>query len=257
MPGREPLALPFEIVYLYDGGLEGFYTCVHESVYSRQLPLDIQPESEAQPTLLPLRFVETSPEKARKVRAGVEKKLTVRTRELVETVFLTCLPRKELAILRFLLLSFRDGPRTINRPDHPDVAPLLQAERQIFHEAHLYTGFVRFSDCGGRLISAIRPKNFVLPYIAGHFMERFYQEDFMIYDKTHGAALLYQQGRGEIVQVVSFEPPEDSETEIRYQELWKKFYETLAIETRYNPKCRMTHLPKRYWSEMTEMRRYL
>ena len=28
--------------------------------------------------------------------------------------------------------------------------------------------------------------------------------------------------------------------------------QTIAIEDRYNPKCRMTHMPKRYWENMTE-----
>ena len=28
--------------------------------------------------------------------------------------------------------------------------------------------------------------------------------------------------------------------------------ELIAIEGRYNPKCRMTHMPKRYWNTMTE-----
>ncbi|MCL1964512.1 MAG: TIGR03915 family putative DNA repair protein [Firmicutes bacterium] len=257
MPGGKPLAEPCDLVYLYDGGLEGLYTCVHESVYLRQLPLDIWPQEEAQPTLLAKRAVQTDQEKARKVRGAMEKKLTLRTRELVETVFLSCLEHKEIKILRFLLRSFQEGPRTLDRPDHPEVAPLLKAERQLLNEAHLFTGFVRFADIDGKLAATIRPKNFVLPFLAEHFMERYPGEDFMIYDKTHGAALLYQRGRGEIVRVASFEAGEVSETETRYQALWKALYETVAIEARYNPKCRMTHMPKRYWPEMTETKRYL
>ena len=40
--------------------------------------------------------------------------------------------------------------------------------------------------------------------------------------------------------------------EAQFRRLWKKFYDTVAIEARYNPKTRMTHMPKRYWDTMTE-----
>jgi probable DNA metabolism protein len=42
------------------------------------------------------------------------------------------------------------------------------------------------------------------------------------------------------------------QTEREYRQLWRKFYDTIAIQERYNPKCRMTHMPKRYWGTMTE-----
>ena len=40
--------------------------------------------------------------------------------------------------------------------------------------------------------------------------------------------------------------------ERKYRDLWRLFYHTVSIEERYNPKCRMTHMPKRYWNNMTE-----
>ena len=42
------------------------------------------------------------------------------------------------------------------------------------------------------------------------------------------------------------------ETELDYRRLWRRFYDTVSIEGRYHPKCRMTHMPKRYWNTMTE-----
>ena len=45
-------------------------------------------------------------------------------------------------------------------------------------------------------------------------------------------------------------PPD--ETEARYRLLWKRFYDTIAIKERENPRCRMTNMPKRYWNTMTE-----
>ena len=42
------------------------------------------------------------------------------------------------------------------------------------------------------------------------------------------------------------------QAELDYRRLWRRFYDTIAIEERRNPKCRMTHMPKRYWNTMTE-----
>ena len=43
--------------------------------------------------------------------------------------------------------------------------------------------------------------------------------------------------------------------ELQYRRMWRKFYDTIAIAGRENPKCRMSHMPKRYWDNMTEFQR--
>ena len=45
-------------------------------------------------------------------------------------------------------------------------------------------------------------------------------------------------------------PPDEKEA--NYRLLWKRFYDTIAIKERENPRCRMTQMPKRYWNTMTE-----
>ena len=37
-----------------------------------------------------------------------------------------------------------------------------------------------------------------------------------------------------------------------FRAMWRKYYQTIAIEGRLNPKCQSTHLPKRYRHVMTE-----
>lgn len=255
MPGEGPLANPCDVVYGYDGSLPGFYCCVWESVYTRKLPLDIWSDQALSPSLLPLTRVPTDRARAEKVRAAVSRKISPRARELTETVFLSCLAQKEMRLLRFLLRAFREGPRLLNMLGDSDVHALLKAEKHLGRETHLLTGFIRFADIGGRLVSTIQPKNFVLPFLADHFADRFSQETFLIYDKTHRAALVHQNRRSEIVEgIEDLILPETTDREAYYQALWKQFYHTLAIEARHNPKCRMNHMPKRYWSEMVEMR---
>jgi probable DNA metabolism protein len=234
--------------------MAGFYCCVFESVYSRQIPCDIFISQQAPYTLLPQKLIVTDPQKAVKVYHSIPLKISPRALNLVEAVFLSCMKQKELALLRFLLLAYRYKAETMQMLAHPLVAPLLAAERHIRNESHLLRGFIRFADYDGILAASITPKNFVLPFIANHFITRFSNEDFLIFDKNHQAALVYQNRKKNLVSVKEIEFSPISETENNYQALWKQFYNTIAIEARNNPKCRMTQAPKRYWENMVEMR---
>lgn len=255
MPGKgfvEPP--PAELEYHYDGGWDGFFCCVYECVYAKERPLAIWPEDEAQPSFYRVKWIETEAGKAERVRASVQKKISPRAMELLQSVFLSCLPQKELAMLRFLLLGYQEGSKTPWMFGHPLVQPLLKAEQHMMGEIHLLRGFIRFSQRCGRLVATIEPKNFVLPFLAEHFIERFSREDFLIYDKAHGAALVYEKGRQAILPLEGLEAAPADEGEAEWEALWKRFYNTISIEGRENPRCRMGHMPKRYWQHMLEVK---
>ena len=245
-------APPTDCVYIYDGSLAGFYCCVFESVYANELPLAIE-TADGIPRLFSSKQITSDPAKAARVKQSLASKITVRAEELIETVFLSCLPEKELALLRFLLFGYEQGRKAINMLGHPLVAPLLAAEKHLLKEAHLWKGFVRFADYNGRLVAKINPKNFVLPFMAAHFCQRYPEEDFLIFDTTHQAALIYENRQRQLIRLENLQLPQIEETEQQYQELWKRFYDTIAIEARTNPRCRMTNMPKRYWKYMPEM----
>ncbi|MEL7608310.1 MAG: TIGR03915 family putative DNA repair protein [Bacillota bacterium] len=253
MPGDKPLAVPSDVVYTYDGSFNGFLCCVFESVYSGKLPFEILREGDSRLTLMDVRSIATDPAKAERVRASIPSKISGRALELVMTVFCSCLEKKELRILEFLLQGYREGGKLCFKLGDAVMAPLLNAEKHLLREAHLLKGFVRFSDVGGALVAVITPKNYTLPFIARHFVLRYSDEQFMIFDKTNKAALVYQNNKAEILQIDHVEFPEISEGEARYQALWKQFYNTISIEGRENPSCRMTHMPKRYWENMLEV----
>lgn len=75
----------------------------------------------------------------------------------------------------------------------------------------------------------------------------------MIYDQTHGAALIHEPGREAIVPLSGWTPPEPDETEEAYRRLWTGFYNAIGIKERYNDRLRSSLMPKRYWKHMVEM----
>ena len=74
----------------------------------------------------------------------------------------------------------------------------------------------------------------------------------MIYDENHGAALIHSGRRTAVIPVADLEIPKCEEDKF-YRDLWKSYYRHIAIASRYNPKCRMSHMPKRFWSDMPEV----
>ncbi|MEA4826461.1 MAG: DUF4130 domain-containing protein, partial [Clostridium sp.] len=38
-----------------------------------------------------------------------------------------------------------------------------------------------------------------------------------------------------------------------YEELWKSYFKSTTIKDRINPKLQKGHMPKRYWSFLTEV----
>jgi len=256
MPGYKIVVTPIDVIYVYDGSLAGFLCCVHESFYAKELPINIVNASEHEPSLYEQRYIATDGDKARAVRKSIGK-ISLRTLELTDHVFLCHHADKELKLLKFLITAFRVGANAPLMLGKAEVAEVLAMERHMLGERHLLLGFIRFKDYEDMLSAVISPKNFVLPLLAEHFVGRYPNENFMIYDKTYKAALIYQDKKLEITAVEEIEFKEESAEEIHYQDLWKRFYKTIGIEERLNPRCRMSHMPKRYWANMTEMREYL
>ncbi|MCL2366311.1 MAG: TIGR03915 family putative DNA repair protein [Oscillospiraceae bacterium] len=253
MSRLKPLAAQSDKLYIYDGSYHGFLCCVYESVYSGEIPIQITTYDDDPITLFDAFEVYTDESKAKRVLHSISKKISQDAFRLIEEVFLSCLSEKELLMLKFLLRGYREGGKILARLGDPDVAPLLKAQRHLWGEAHLLKGFVRFADYDGVLAGTITPKNFILPFLADHFVQRFSNEDFLIFDKTHQAALVYQNRHCEMISIDNIELPPITESESHYQAMWKRFYNTVSIKARENPRCRMTHMPKRYWEHMTEM----
>lgn len=245
------MSLQNDIAYHYDGSYEGFLCCVFRAVYEKEAPAEISYGEEIQLSLFRQIEIETDEEKAQRVAASITG-LGPAAENLIKDVFCSCMSYRESALLAFLRFAYRT-PHAAAQLAHPLVAPLLAAQKNLLHEGHLFKEFLRFSDNEGVLISIIEPKNFVLPYICSHFVSRYPREQFFIWDKTHRTALLSDYGKVHFFSLEDFTPPPVSKKEREMRQLWKQFYQTISIKARENPRCRMTHMPKRFWNHLPEL----
>lgn len=245
------------LVYAYDGSFDGLMCCVFESYRQKEDPCDIRPGT-ALPNLFErFKTIETDLQKSERVYRSLGVKISPRVQEFIKLGFLTCVPQKELLIYRFLRLGFQSGDRVMGMLANDTVHALQKAVRSLTNESHKLMGFVRFSVYDKALVAVIAPQNYVLPLLARHFCDRLRGENFMIYDEVHAMALICQDGEAAIIDVDELTLPEPGEEEREYRRLWRQFYDTVAIRSRYNPRCRMTHMPKRYWRNLTELSLFL
>ena len=240
-----------DVSYCYDGSFQGFLCCIFESFSKKEIPAAVLPPSEGQTSLFAQREIETRPDLARRVAAGLDR-MGRAVRERITTGFLADEPGKELILLRFARLCFERGPSAARMLGDADVSAAFELERAVNNERHKYIEFLRFEQRGNMLGTIIHPRHNILPLLRGHFCSRLPDEDFLIFDATHGMALLRRSGRVCYMQMKQYAPTPDPAEE-DWQALWKRFFHALTIRERYNPACQRTHAPKRYWQDMCEM----
>lgn len=242
-----------DLVYLYDGSFEGLCCCIYESFHAKEIPAAIFSNSTFQATLYPVRQIAADVSLANRVMHGLASRVSPAAADFLRLSFLCCHDEKELLALRFVHQAFVTGPSVMNMLQNDIVNAMHRAIRFLNNEAHLCLEFLRFSDYENGLAARISPKNFVLPLLAPHFADRFPEERFLIFDSTHKTAAYYEPYEMRILSVESLELPDISNQEGEWRHLWKQYYKTIAVEGRENPLCRMTHCPKHYWENMTEL----
>lgn len=242
-----------EMIYNYDGSFEGFLCCIFESYAQHEVLTAITCDEDFEPTLYATRTIHTDKNHSSRVYRKIIK-LSPAAMQLLRRGFLTCMEEKELHLYYLVVKLLREGPGFLQNLSDETLYPVMKAVRFLNAEAEKLRGFVRFSELSGVLGSEIEPKNRILPVLRSHFCSRYQNETFFIYDRTHCEALFYTSGKSSIIPLEHFKMAPPDEVEAHYRLLWKRFYDTIAIKERYNPKCRRTHMPKRYWNTMTEFR---
>lgn len=243
------------LIYRYDGTYQGFLCCVFECFRAKEMPVGICSIEEEQQSLFGHKEIATRMDLAQRVERSIPRKISLQAQKMVREGFLTCLPEREMLLLKFLMMGYRLGAQVTKFTTHPVVNSLEKGVLNLKNEAHHTLEFLRFSDCGEFLAARIAPKNTVLPLVAPHFCDRLPSENFMIFDGNHGMGFFHQaEGKtaGEYFYADQVELPSPEEEELRWRNLWKVFYRTIAVEGRENQKLRQNLCPKRYWSLMTE-----
>ena len=237
--------------YRYDGTFAGFLTCAWDALEGGTEPSAFLLPGDGA-TLWEERQVAADQGRARRLYAALSRRVSPAFQKLIARGFLTCLPEKELALLTLIRRGLREGDRVRLDLSDPVMARVNLALTKMWTEWDHLKGFVRFSELDGVLVGEIEPKNRVLPLLAPHFAARYSGERLALYDRTHHEIFLSDRGRWKLLPAEDFRMGPAGSGERAYRAMWRRYYDTIAIEGRINPKCQSTHLPKRYRHVMTE-----
>lgn len=196
--------------------------------------------------------VDTDMELASKVASSINRKLSQEVYFYVYRAALSNHIEKAQYIYEFLIKAFRTGKDIMNHLQDESVMKVFELSRKVGFEIHRYYGFVRFVELENGVLSArINPLANVVPILAEHFSDRLHNENWIILDTTRNLAAVHRAGVGFVLTYDISEKElnlfsHKSENEEKYQLLWKRFFDTIAIQERKNKKLQQQMMPLRY-----------
>lgn len=260
-------------VYVFDGTMDGLLTAVFDAFALKEQPEQLLARGDALPLFCDHTYqVSTDEEKARRVWAGLEKKLSREALKLISVSWLSELKELNTPLFQYICKVFRQGDVSRNFAD-ADVLAVTNIARRVMHEQLRMKQFIRFQKAkDGTYLAVVSPDHNVLPIILDHFQDRFNDQPWLIYDAKRHYGFYYEaspnpsKGRGNVIRV-TFEDesavPFDlrngkmdaevlSDNDQLFQELWRTYFKAICIKERMNPRKQLNDMPRRYWRYMTE-----
>jgi probable DNA metabolism protein len=113
----------------------------------------------------------------------------------------------------------------------------------------------------GTYFGLMEPIYNVMPMAVAHFVDRFADQKFILYDKRRGFGYYYDGTRateitldGAMPHIVGGKIDETlmAEDELLFQKMWQTYFKAIAIKERANPRKQRQDMPMRFWKYLTE-----
>lgn len=243
----------------YDGSFDGLLSAVFHA-YARKYPLDevhITCDTDDSDLFGQNETIATDPEQAQRVLQRLEQQIGRRGTLKLLYGFLSAAPEMPDTFLRIVRLALAQPKRADILSDygHFDVMQWAQWVKSVGHEKHRMEAFVRFEEMeNGIYFARIEPQYDVLPLTIGHFSQRYPMQQWAIYDMLRGYGIFnHPDGLRKISDLeTSGIEAHYSEHEHTYQRLWQRYFQSVNIASRRNPRLHRQQMPQRYWKHLTE-----
>lgn len=250
----------FARAYLYDGSLEGLLSAVFAAYEHHEQPDEIVPEAAYLPRLgqdtVP---IATDFDRAMRVRRGVEKAAGSDCFRVIQRASMCEDYEMGSVVYRFIRLVMARPSNERSNPiledlANPTVAAITALSRKASNEAERMRQFIRFSHLeNGVWYARCNPSASVVPLVMGYFADRLNDQAFIIYDERHHLAGIYNGKRWSLVRGDALNVPALANDEEAMREAWRRFYDSLSVDARFNPELRRHFMPQRLWNNLTEM----
>lgn len=247
---------------IYDGTLEGFFTCVF-TVYEQKLKVtSISPETASQAEIFSTaEVIVTDIQKAGRVKASLNKWISPRGRKQMYFAFLSEEEGVEILLYNYISKAVKNPKFSAEDYGDPIILQISQIAKKVSREKHRMEAFVRFMLTEDDIYFAhITPDFNVLPLILPHFESRYADQKWIIYDLKRKYGLFYDLNSTQYISLDLsdklihgiLDPCVYAASEVEFQELWKRYFKSTSIASRKNMKLHIQHVPKRYWKYLSE-----
>jgi probable DNA metabolism protein len=243
------------MTYTTDGSFEGLLTAVFEAFSLKEDPEEIMPDSCCQVSLFGgNREIITDFSKADRVYAAISGKISPIALEELYAAWLSEDFDIGALVLHCVRRGFVVGPHIMEQIQDSKVFRVHDLYRKVMKEVHFFIGTLRFTRLScGIYYAAYEPDNNITGIISPHFEERLNDQPWIIHDCKRNICALYDLKGLVFSNQAPMIPDEMKDCDADFDMLWQKYFKSIAIESRVNPKLQRNYLPKRYWKHLTEM----
>ena len=243
-----------DYIYIYDGNFITLLNLIKELIKNKIIPLNIK-DNNYNANLFD-KLINLNMNENEEVIKNIIDNLGINIFNTIYKIYLSNHNNKELLIYYFIVYSIKYHNNIYYMRNIPVINECLKVCKYVQNENHKMKGFLRFKELNNHVLYAeISPENNILPILVKHFKDRLSNEYWLIKDIKRNIIAIYNQKdvlikSGDDVNIVL---NEYSHNEMKFEELWKEFYQTIGIKERKNERCRMNFMPKKYWQYILEV----
>lgn len=241
--------------YIYDGSFEGLLTAIYEAYYRRESPERILSVKNYQEDIFSENtIISTDAEKFSKVYTSIRQKISPDALIKVYHIYLSEHEDAGTFIYEYLRLGWKVGRQVDLYLSDDKVLRIEKLSRKVSGERHRMLGLLRFYRLNsGVFYAPIKPDYNISALLASHFAQRLPDQNWVIHDVKRSLGVFYDcTGREWYVSPFDTNQYNLMKEDNIYQELWKRFFDSIAIKNRKNPKLQKQHMPARYWEFLAE-----
>lgn len=151
-------------------------------------------------------------------------------------------------IYRMMILGFANGERALDMMQYRDVMRHNEIRKRVGGEVCHFREFLRFHEIAGSVyVAHIEPKSRIVYALAQPFADRMPSEHWMIIDDIHREAVIHPKNEHYYLRTLTEDEFKrlllTEEKNDEYTDMWKVFFDTIAIKERINPRCQRNLFP--------------
>ncbi len=237
-------------IFITDGTPSTFFTAVFDAFREKECVITSDRQVQLSFDSEVIR-VGCDEQKCERVRNGIAKYDRLAEEEIALAIR-SCDPLKEQTAFEYIRKLMNVKAPVRKMLNAPEVIEFNDIVYKVTGETHRLKGFLRFMEnSAGVLYAPYSPDNNITDLLMEHFAERLKSEKFVIHDLKRKIAGMYD-GNEWIMGYAGEAEVYLSEYERTFENLWKKYYNSVNIKERPHEKQMKGYMPVRYWKFLPE-----